>query len=656
MPKRPDSRSETSSAVWVAGGPSATGDALHLALRAMGLAPHSEPDGCLFAVVDLTQPEGLAPLHALRRDAATRDLLVVALIGPGSAADFEAAVAAGADALVDADRWPIELAPRLELLRRRARERDTMLRHDRDLAALLELTGQFADSADASELIHKVVRLLASELGLARCALIVFQEGNTTARVVASSDGDGPVDVELARYPELRAMLQTGQGQVLEDARHHPLLEPVKAELVNKDIGALAALPLAVGGRVLGALLLRATAARPAFSPREIAFASTVAHATAVALRNARQLQQAQAEVEALARYQGFFKAFQQGVVVLDRSGNLLTVNPAGEALLRGKPAPGAPLFPTATPSADEAINELINGAMEGRFCGEVDLPMRLPSGDAAIFAVSSAPLAEQEGELKQAVILCFRDVTRARTMQVELRTTKDFLERLIHQAADAIVAAKPDGTITIFNHSAERIWGQTAAELVGKQRARTLYPSPEVAREILASLHQAAKEGRERVGPLRLDVLNHAGERVPVSMTASLLYDHHGDNRTEVGSVGIFTDMRDRLTLEQKLSVTQEKLQQTEKAAVVAELAGTAAHELNQPLTSIMGYAELLRRRIKEDDPNSKHVDIIYREAERMAEVVRKIGKITRYETKPYVGSARIVDLDRASEAEEES
>jgi signal transduction histidine kinase len=113
---------------------------------------------------------------------------------------------------------------------------------------------------------------------------------------------------------------------------------------------------------------------------------------------------------------------------------------------------------------------------------------------------------------------------------------------------------------------------------------------------------------------------------------------------------------MRDRLTLEQKLSVTQEKLQQTEKAAVVAELAGTAAHELNQPLTSIMGYAELLRRRIKEDDPNSKHVDIIYREAERMAEVVRKIGKITRYETKPYVGSARIVDLDRASEAEEES
>ena len=44
--------------------------------------------------------------------------------------------------------------------------------------------------------------------------------------------------------------------------------------------------------------------------------------------------------------------------------------------------------------------------------------------------------------------------------------------------------------------------------------------------------------------------------------------------------------------------------------------------------------------------------MDIIYREAERMAEIVRKIGKITRYETKAYVGDAKILDLDKASVA----
>ena len=54
--------------------------------------------------------------------------------------------------------------------------------------------------------------------------------------------------------------------------------------------------------------------------------------------------------------------------------------------------------------------------------------------------------------------------------------------------------------------------------------------------------------------------------------------------------------------------------------------------------------------RKLRDDDPSVRSVDIIYREAERMAEIVRKIGKITRYETKAYVGEARIVDLDRAA------
>ncbi|MGZ3424658.1 MAG: histidine kinase dimerization/phospho-acceptor domain-containing protein, partial [Polyangiales bacterium] len=117
------------------------------------------------------------------------------------------------------------------------------------------------------------------------------------------------------------------------------------------------------------------------------------------------------------------------------------------------------------------------------------------------------------------------------------------------------------------------------------------------------------------------------------------------------IGTVGIFTDLRDRLRMEQRLEHAQEQLRLQEKQTIVAELAGAAAHELNQPLTSVMGYAELLRRRLEQGTPQHHAADIIVSEAERMAEIVRKIGKITRYETKSYVGTARILDLDRASE-----
>ena len=67
-----------------------------------------------------------------------------------------------------------------------------------------------------------------------------------------------------------------------------------------------------------------------------------------------------------------------------------------------------------------------------------------------------------------------------------------------------------------------------------------------------------------------------------------------------------------------------------------LAELAGTAAHELNQPLTSIMGYADLLRRHVTDDNPDAATIDIILREAERMADIVRKIGRVNRTRIRP--------------------
>jgi len=132
--------------------------------------------------------------------------------------------------------------------------------------------------------------------------------------------------------------------------------------------------------------------------------------------------------------------------------------------------------------------------------------------------------------------------------------------------------------------------------------------------------------------------------------MTASTIYE---DGR-EVATVGILSDLRDRIRIEQRLLQAQEKLLITEKQAVVAELAGAAAHELNQPLTSVLLTIELIQKRMKDDDPHARSLQTLYREAMRMAEIVKKIGKITRYETKAYVGSANILDLEKSSEIKE--
>jgi len=117
------------------------------------------------------------------------------------------------------------------------------------------------------------------------------------------------------------------------------------------------------------------------------------------------------------------------------------------------------------------------------------------------------------------------------------------------------------------------------------------------------------------------------------------------------VATFGIFTDLREKLRVEERLAEAQQRLASTEKQALIAELAGTAAHELNQPLTSVMAYAELLERKLEAGTAEHRAAGIMVREVERMAEIVRKIGKMTKYETKSYVGRQKILDLDAASD-----
>ncbi|MDY7040734.1 MAG: GAF domain-containing protein, partial [Chloroflexota bacterium] len=100
-----------------------------------------------------------------------------------------------------------------------------------------------------------------------------------------------------------------------------------------------------------------------------------------------------------------------------------------------------------------------------------------------------------------------------------------------------------------------------------------------------------------------------------------------------------------------EQLQETQAQLIRAEKQAAVVELAGATAHELNQPLTVLQGLATLLSKDIAIEEGSHLWRDLqAIREAtSRAAEIVRRLGRITSYETKPYVGSTRIIDLERA-------
>ena len=225
---------------------------------------------------------------------------------------------------------------------------------------------------------------------------------------------------------------------------------------------------------------------------------------------------------------------------------------------------------------------------------------------------------------------------------------TFDFMKRVIEASPNAIVAARRSGEIVLFNPAAVHILGWSEEEALG-MHVKNLYPEGG-ARRIMGLMLADQYGGAGRIDSMREVVINVDGELIPVEISAALICEEG----RQIATVGVFTDLRQQMTLEERLQEAMEALEKTQRQAVVAEVAGAAAHELNQPLTSLLGYVEYLRRKI-DDEELQRIIATVCDDASRVAEVVRKIGRITRYRTRDYAGGEQIVDLEEASRVEED-
>ena len=234
------------------------------------------------------------------------------------------------------------------------------------------------------------------------------------------------------------------------------------------------------------------------------------------------------------------------------------------------------------------------------------------------------SPILGADGQV-DFIIESIRDVTRVKNLEKMYSGVRELIDKVVQTSVSGIIAADRQGRIILMNKAAEELFGYSAyaAENVNIE---DYYP-PGVARDIMRMLRSEEIGEKGKLPITRVTIRRKDGTEVPVEMTAVIIYE---DGR-EAATAGIFNDLREKLAVDQQLKEAHAQLIQSEKLASLGRLAAGVAHEINNPLTSILLYASLMREKLEKEHPLEQNIRYIIEDTERCKEIVKNLLAYSR-------------------------
>ncbi len=106
------------------------------------------------------------------------------------------------------------------------------------------------------------------------------------------------------------------------------------------------------------------------------------------------------------------------------------------------------------------------------------------------------------------------------------------------------------------------------------------------------------------------------------------------------------------RIEQERARRAAEAELQKARWLAGVGETSIALQHEINNPLSALLGHAELLQMDYQDRGERNEHVDVIQAQARRIADVVRRLRELRNPQSVEYVGDARMLDLSTGEQS----
>jgi PAS domain S-box-containing protein len=213
-----------------------------------------------------------------------------------------------------------------------------------------------------------------------------------------------------------------------------------------------------------------------------------------------------------------------------------------------------------------------------------------------------------------------FVDVTEQREMERRLHREQEFAGRLMDSFPDLVIALDNEGRYTFVSPQIFDILGFRPEELMGKRMGGRTDPSDRTA---MLEMFDDLIFKRLSEGQIEYRTQHKNGAWRVFRASARPLHDEEGR------ITGVIASARD-ITEQQRL---QQQLIQSERLAAMGQMIAGVAHELNNPLTAILGVTELLRDQ-STDESASRQLDLAHRQARRAAHIVQSLLVFSRPST----------------------
>jgi two-component system cell cycle sensor histidine kinase/response regulator CckA len=257
---------------------------------------------------------------------------------------------------------------------------------------------------------------------------------------------------------------------------------------------------------------------------------------------------------------------------------------------------------------------------------GNLDFRIKEKSGDEiGDLASSFNKMTEDLKKTTTSRDLLAKEVIERKQAEEALKESEEKYRTILESIEEAYFEVDMAGNFAFFNDSLCRILGYPKDELMGMNNRE--YTDRETAKEIYQVFNTVYNTGKPSKGFL-YEIIRKDGTKRHVETSVSLIWDEKGN---KVGFRGILRDVTERTRAEEQRQSLEAQLQRARKMEAIGTLAGGVAHDLNNILSGIISYPELILLDLPKDSPLRDPVFTIQKSGEKAAAIVQDLLTLAR-------------------------